>query len=69
MKKQPERLQLEYLGIKSPQTYEEIEFEILGLETLIAEAHYKITQLKQGKSLAKLLEKTTHDSHHSKKTK
>jgi len=55
MKNKLKHLKIEYLGIEKPQTPTEIEFEILGLETVIAEAQNKISQLKQGMVLAKLM--------------
>lgn len=55
MKHKLKHLNIEYLGIEEPKTPVEIEFEILGLETVIAEATQKISQLKQGIVLAKLI--------------
>lgn len=55
MKNKLKHLKIEYLGIEEPKTPTEIEFEILGLETVIAEAQNKISQLKQGMVLAKLM--------------
>lgn len=55
MKNKLKHLNIEYLGIENPKTESEIEFEILGLKTVIAEAEGKISQLKQGAYLAKLV--------------
>ena len=55
MKNKVKHLNIEYLGIENPKTPIELEFEILGLESLISEAKYRISQLKQGIALAKLV--------------
>lgn len=65
MIKYAEKLNIEYIGIKDPKTPTEIEFEILGLETAIAEAKQKISVLKQSIVLAKLV--LENDYNHSKK--
>ena len=51
----PKEMKMAYLGVENPSTPAEIQFEISGLETLIAEAKYKISQLKQGEILAQCL--------------
>lgn len=67
MRSKVEQLDVKYLGIKNPKTIDEIKFEILGLETLILEAKNKISQLKQGVALARLLaEEEEDDSNFSK---
>jgi len=63
MKNRPTTLHLEYLGIVQPQSPNEIEFEILGLESAITEAKHKIAQLKQGLALAKLVIEGREDDH------
>lgn len=65
MRNNPKQLQINYLGIKDPETPEEIQFEIMGLETAISEAKYKIAQLKQGLSLANLISKGKQDDNHT----
>ena len=65
MKNKPVTLRLEYLGIVRPQSPNEIEFEILGLESAITEAQHKIAQLKQGLALAKLVIEGKEDDHNS----
>ena len=42
-----ESLIIKYLGFKNPATKEEVEIEILGLETVIATAQQKIAILNQ----------------------
>jgi hypothetical protein len=66
MKSKLRHLNIQYLGIETPKTPTEIEFEILGLETVIAEAEQKISQLKQAIALAKLIaEETQNDNNTS----
>ena len=50
--REPETCKIEYCGYNSPKSKEEIEFEILGLETLIKNAEARISQLKQSSYLA-----------------
>ncbi len=64
---EPKENSLTYLGIKNPANPLEIEFEISGLETLIAEANYRISQLKQGQILAKCLSENRDDNSSSQK--
>lgn len=57
-------LNIEYLGFEEPKTPTEIQFQILGLETVIAEAQKKISELKQGMALAKVIaERERNDNH------
>ena len=46
---------INYLWIKDPKTKTQIEFEILGLNTVIAEANKKIAELNQALSLVNLI--------------
>lgn len=50
--REPENCKLTYCGFERPQTGEEIDFEILGLEALVKKAEEKIASLKQTKFLA-----------------
>jgi len=52
--REPENCKLIYCGFSNPRTKEEIEFEILGLETLVKQAEEKIATLKQTKFLAEI---------------
>ena len=45
--REPETCLVEYCGYQNPRTSEELEFEILGLETVICEAKKRIATLKQ----------------------
>jgi hypothetical protein len=49
-----ESLSLKYAGYKDPQTKEEAELEILGLETAITAAQQRIAVLKQSVRLTEL---------------
>lgn len=51
---EPERCTIEYCGFKNPKTPDELEFEVLGLETAICEAKKRISSLKQSKYLVKV---------------
>jgi len=51
-----ETVSIEYIGYKSPETEDEIEMEILGLETAIRGAEHRITMLKQGHHLHKMMD-------------
>lgn len=55
-----------YLGINDPKTKSQIEFEILGLKTVIAESNKKIAELNQALCLVSLiLEEQNNDSNNS----
>lgn len=50
----PENCNIPYCGFKDPKSSEEIDFEILGLDTLIHKAQERISMLKQSKYLVDL---------------
>ena len=50
----PELCVVKYCGYIEPRNPEELEFEILGLETAIHEARKKIATLKQSQFLVKV---------------
>ena len=52
--KEPENCHIKYCGYSSPQSEEEVAFEILGLKNLIAKAEQRISFLKQTSYIAKL---------------
>jgi hypothetical protein len=52
--REPEKCHLEYCGYKNPRTPKELEFELLGLETVINEAKKRISVLKQSAFLVKV---------------
>ena len=49
-----EELSVKYLGYSSPETKDEVEFEILGLELAIACARQRISLLRQGLKIAEM---------------
>jgi len=52
--REPENCSFSYCGFKSPRTFEEIEFENLGLKHLIKRAEERMSMLKQSSFLANL---------------
>jgi len=50
----PDLCEIKYCGYKSPQTPNELEFEILGLETAIYEAKKRMSTLRQSSYLVKV---------------
>lgn len=52
--REPEQRGLEYCGFSSPRDFNEIQFELLGLENLIKRAEERISLLKQSSFLANL---------------
>jgi hypothetical protein len=60
--RKPDECNIEYCGFVSPKTFEEIEFELLGLENLIKKAQERISMLKQSRYLAELAINQKRDS-------
>ena len=54
--KKVQKLTVEYVGIASPETNEELEFECAGLELALCEIKSRIAKLRQAQQLTKLLE-------------
>lgn len=52
--REPERRSLEYCGFSNPRDFDEIKFELLGLENLIKRAEERISMLNQSSFLANL---------------
>ena len=52
--RKPDNCKIEYCGYENPITFEEINFELLGLKNLIKKAEERITMLEQSSFLAKL---------------
>lgn len=52
-----EKLGLEYLGYSTPETQDEVELTVLGLELLIKTAEQRILMIKQGSKVAEMAEK------------
>jgi hypothetical protein len=55
-----ESLIVKYLGYKDPESIDEVELEILGLETAISVAQQRIAVLKQSLKLKKIVEPVLH---------
>ena len=65
----PDICVVEYCGFKGPQTPDELEFEILGLETAICEAQKRIATLKQSRCLVNVtLREKLNDNNNIKKS-
>jgi hypothetical protein len=64
-----ESLNIRYVGFKSPENADEVELEILGLQTAIAAAQQRISVLNQSLKLEKLFgdhdAKTIEEAHSS----
>lgn len=60
---------IKYLGVENPNTIEEIEVELLGLDTAVKKAEMRASELRQGLSVAKLrfLEKAKAEKQEEKK--
>ena len=54
-----ESLSLVYIGYNKPETSDELEMEILGLETAIAAARQRISVLRQSLKLTDIVTKST----------
>ena len=50
-----ESLSIRYVGYKEPESLDEVELELLGLETAIAAARQRISVLKQSLKLRELM--------------
>ena len=60
--KKLEKLTIEYIGYRDPEIEDEVDMEILGLESAIRGAQHRIAVLKQGVQLNKLLLKSSEES-------
>lgn len=56
-----EKLKIEYVGFKSPQTEDEVMLEIHGLETAIYGAQQRIAMLKQSLIVNKMMKESVVD--------
>jgi hypothetical protein len=54
MMREPENCTISYCGFTSPRTFEEIQFELLGLNNLMKRAEERISMLEQSSFLANL---------------
>lgn len=50
----PDECKIEYCGYSNPKTFEEIDFELLGLENAIKKAEERVSMLRQSRYLADL---------------
>lgn len=57
--REPEKCNIEYCGFQKPQSPEELQFEILGLETAICEINKRIATLKQTNYLVEITMRET----------
>jgi hypothetical protein len=57
-----ESLIIKYIGYKDPENMQEIELEILGLETAIAVAKQRIAVLKQSTKLKEIMAASAEDT-------
>ena len=74
-----ESLSIRYVGYKEPENADEIELEVLGLETAMAAARQRIAILRQSLQLRELMknstvedtkdEETVQETHNTEKTK
>lgn len=55
--RKPEKVFVEYVGYRQPETMDELELEILGLKTAVAAAQSRIASLEQSKQLYLMGEK------------
>lgn len=53
--KNVEKLTIEYIGYQNPETEDEVQMEILGLESAICGIRHRIATLKQGVQLNKIM--------------
>lgn len=54
--KKIEKLTIEYVGYQYPETEDEVQMEILGLESAIQGAKHRIAVLRQGVQLNRLMQ-------------
>ena len=54
--RQVEKLTVEYIGYQNPETEDEVQMEILGLESAICGIRHRIATLQQGVHLNKLMQ-------------
>lgn len=54
--KKVQKLQVEYVGISSPENDLEVDFEVAGLESVMCEIKSRIAKLRQAQQLNRLLE-------------
>jgi hypothetical protein len=57
----PDNCKIEYCGFKSPRSFQEVQFELLGLKNLMKKAEERISMLEQSSFLAELAAKEKHE--------
>tara|TARA_Y100000034_G_C6654907_1_gene286825 strand:- start:322 stop:540 length:219 start_codon:yes stop_codon:yes gene_type:complete len=57
----PDKCKVEYCGFKSPRSFQEVQFEILGLKNLIKKAEERMSMLEQSSFLAELAAKENYE--------
>ena len=60
--REPENCSVKYFGYNNPRTNEELDFEILGLESCIKKAEQRISELKQTRFLVEKAIKNKSDN-------
>jgi len=56
--REPEELYIKYIGYQKPNTEEELQMELLGLQTAIAAANSRISTLRQSQQLLVLMKQS-----------
>ena len=57
----PDNCKIEYCGFESPRSFQEVQFELLGLKNLMKKAEERISMLEQSSFLAELAAKEEHE--------
>jgi len=60
--REQKKLNIEYFGYNNPETKDELELEILGLELAIKGAEYRIAHLRQALKMALIKQKCSGDA-------
>lgn len=64
-----EKVSIEYVGYKDPSTTDEVDMEILGLESAICAIKHRIATLKQGVQLERMVSKSHKEASNAKNIK
>lgn len=67
--KEPQNCKIDYCGYENPETPDEINFEIYGLELAIAECNKRIATLKQSLFFAQMVTSEIKNDHICKSEK
>ena len=63
-----EKLRMNYVGYSNPNGEEEINFEVLGLETVIAQAKQRIAILNQSLKLSEIMSESVVEDEENEET-